>query len=269
MDKNILIENIKAVKNTRTDINTSDLSELMASIRENGLIHPISVFKNKDDKFYTIICGHRRYVALKKLGRKELVMDKEVKVLDEKLKPVDLLVLNLSENMHRLDNSPIELGNACLELKAMGLNNSEVAVRLAIPKSRIETSLRLIQNVPKKLRKDIGFVYGHNKNGKISASVANNIARLRIKQSDINSLFSKAKKQELSVGDITVYHDLIGAGMTVAEASKFKSNYTVMNLKFVVNNKLKEEFEGKGEKIRELIKDIIKGRRAPIKELLY
>lgn len=55
---------------SRTDFDPVALKELADSIKENGLINPISVRRVGDH--YEIIAGERRYRAVKSLGQKDI-----------------------------------------------------------------------------------------------------------------------------------------------------------------------------------------------------
>ena len=54
-------------KQPRSVFNKEELDELSESIKKNGLLQPITVAKNKNDK-YEIIAGERRWRAAKQLS---------------------------------------------------------------------------------------------------------------------------------------------------------------------------------------------------------
>jgi ParB/RepB/Spo0J family partition protein len=266
MVETIDISKIKVIKNTRTDLGKTDLSELMTDIRENGLIHPIGIYKTIKDE-YIIAYGHRRLAALKKLGRRSLVVGDEVKILPKELTSEEFLILNLSENLHRVDNSPLELAKGCSELKQLGLNLSEIAARLSLPKSRIETALRLLVKVPESYKKEVGYLGTKARNGKIPATVANKIASLRVKQDDIDSLFEKAKKEELTVKEIDLFGKILSAGGSFKQAEDAKEKYVTIQVDLVCN---KVELQKIGtRKVNNLVREIVKGKKKPIPKLLF
>ena len=73
----------------RKSFNQEKIQELAQSIKENGLIQPIIVRKNKDK--YQIIAGERRFRAYTLLGYKEI--DGIVKDFDDGIKPQMVLKL--------------------------------------------------------------------------------------------------------------------------------------------------------------------------------
>jgi len=104
----------------------SYIEELAGSIARNGLLHPLVLLK-KDDGRYKILCGFRRFQALKRLDRPTV----EAKVYQETdFSPEDFFNISLAENTKRRNLNPIEIGNF-LESAAssLGLNNAELAER--------------------------------------------------------------------------------------------------------------------------------------------
>ena len=81
-----------------------DLSSLMASIAENGLIQPILV-RPKDSEF-EIVCGHRRFEACRKLRLKE------IPCIVEHLSDQKAFEAGLIENLQRESLDPMDEARA-------------------------------------------------------------------------------------------------------------------------------------------------------------
>ncbi len=94
---NISIKKIKVRKRIRKEM--GDLSNLVESIKANGLLNPIII----NDK-YELLAGYRRLRAVKRLGWKTV----EVKIVNVKDK-LSKLNIELDENMSRKDFTPMEL----------------------------------------------------------------------------------------------------------------------------------------------------------------
>jgi ParB family chromosome partitioning protein len=96
--------------NTRKDLEAgtedTSLADLALSIKEKGLLSPITVLKN-DDGTYDLIVGQRRFLACKQLGLKTIPA-----IIREKMDDTDATVLSLVENVHRADMSPIDKARA-------------------------------------------------------------------------------------------------------------------------------------------------------------
>lgn len=99
--KNIPLSLIKpSPKQMRKDFDRESLKRLAQSVRERGLLQPITV--RKKNGFYEIIHGERRYRAFKLLCKK--VIPAFVKRASGK----DMLIDGLIENILREDLRPIE-----------------------------------------------------------------------------------------------------------------------------------------------------------------
>ncbi len=111
--------------NRYTDLlRDSYIEELAGSIDRNGLLHPLVLLKKNDGR-YKILCGFRRFQALKRINR-PLV---EAKVYNESdFSPEDFFNISLAENTKRRNLNPIEIGNFLESASAaLGLNNAELA----------------------------------------------------------------------------------------------------------------------------------------------
>lgn len=102
----------------------SYIDELAHSIDRNGLLHPLILLK-KNNGHYKILCGYRRYQALKRLNRPQV----EAKVYQESdFATEDFFNISLAENTKRRNLNPIEIGNFLESAStALGLNNAELA----------------------------------------------------------------------------------------------------------------------------------------------
>ena len=91
-------------KQPRTNFDTNEIENLSQSIKDLGIIQPITVRKvNPED--YEIISGERRFRASKKAGLKSIPC--YVKGVDNE---TDILKMSLVENVQRIDLDPIEIG---------------------------------------------------------------------------------------------------------------------------------------------------------------
>lgn len=107
----------------RANVDADALHGLAESIREMGLLCPILV-RPCGEKF-EIIAGNRRYLAHQWLGRTSIL----AMVNSGAINKVDLL--RLTENIQRLDLTPLEEARAVTMLKEQeGLNAEEIAKRL-------------------------------------------------------------------------------------------------------------------------------------------
>ncbi|MBM41952.1 MAG: hypothetical protein CL483_08540 [Acidobacteria bacterium] len=113
-----------------------DLSELMASIAEKGIIEPLIVRQRRGR--FQIVAGERRYQAATRVGIAE------VPVVIRDVDDAELLEIALVENIQRKDLSPFEEAEALNTLvKDHGLRHEDLARRLGKSRSSVTESLSL------------------------------------------------------------------------------------------------------------------------------
>ncbi len=115
------------------------LEELAQSIKANGLLQPIVVYRDAE-KRYCIIAGERRWRAARLAGLKEIPA--LVRTLDRDR----LLELSLIENIQREDLNPIEVASAFHRLVTHhGLSHEQIAERTGKDRSTVTNFLRLLR----------------------------------------------------------------------------------------------------------------------------
>jgi ParB family chromosome partitioning protein len=108
-------------KQPRKRFDPQELEYLTASVKEHGVIQPLLVCPADQDGIHILIAGERRLRAAKGANLKT------VPAVIRDVKTDDLAVLALVENVIRDDMSPVEEGDAYLELRRKGKSNSEIA----------------------------------------------------------------------------------------------------------------------------------------------
>jgi ParB family chromosome partitioning protein len=113
-----------------------DLSELMASIAEKGIIEPL-VVRQRGDR-YQIIAGERRYQAAVQVRLHELPV--VIREVDDH----EVIELALVENLQRKDLTPFEEAEALQSLTQRGgYTHEELARRIGKSRTAITESLSL------------------------------------------------------------------------------------------------------------------------------
>jgi len=131
----------------RKTFNDAKMAELVASIKEKGIIQPLVVRQQGDH--YQIIAGERRWRAAQKAG-----LD-QVPVVIQDVSEDSALELALIENIQREDLNPLEEASAYRYLMdSFDLLQEEVAKRVGKERSTIANSLRLLR-LPDKIKQDL------------------------------------------------------------------------------------------------------------------
>jgi ParB family chromosome partitioning protein len=121
-----------------------DLSELIASITEKGIIEPL-VVRPRGDRFQ-IVAGERRYQAAVQVGLQELPV--VIRDADD----TEMLELALIENLQRKDLTPFEESEALHGLaEGCGYTHEDLARRLGKSRSSVTESLSL-NAIPEEIR---------------------------------------------------------------------------------------------------------------------
>jgi len=146
--KSLLVDEISPNRmQPRSFFNDDKLEELVASIKEHGIIQPVVV--QKADSGYELIVGERRWRASKKLGLKKIpAVIREVS--DEQS-----LEIAIIENIHRQDLNPIEEAEAYARLsKEFALTQEMVADRVGKSRAAVANTMRLL-NLSGSIKEDL------------------------------------------------------------------------------------------------------------------
>lgn len=118
-------------------ISPESLTDLVNSIREQGILEPIVVAKTPAG--YQIIAGERRWRSAKILGLTS------VPVVVKEVNPQSMLEMSIVENVQREDLNPIERAQAYKRLiDEFGLSVTEVAKRVGKSLPYISNTIRLL-----------------------------------------------------------------------------------------------------------------------------
>jgi ParB family chromosome partitioning protein len=113
-----------------------DLSELMASVAEKGIIEPL-VVRQRGNR-YQIIAGERRYHAAVQVGLRE------VPVVIREVDDVEVMELALVENLQRKDLTAFEEAEALQQLaEKCGHTHEDLSRKLGKSRTSITESLSL------------------------------------------------------------------------------------------------------------------------------
>lgn len=159
-----VIQNLKIIDvepnrdQPRRSFDEESIEELAGSIKEYGVIQPIIV--TKQDNYYQIVAGERRWRASKKAGLSEIpAIVREY----DKQKNSEIALI---ENIQREDLNPIEKAVAIRELlDKYNLTQQKLADKLGISRSGLANTVRILNLSPKviELVKEGKLTEGHCK----------------------------------------------------------------------------------------------------------
>ncbi|AGW42747.1 chromosome partitioning protein [Leifsonia xyli subsp. cynodontis DSM 46306] len=171
----------------RVEFDRDELDELVASIREVGVLQPVVVRPLRNQAgTYELIMGERRLRATKELGLDSIpaiVKD----TADEAMLRDALL-----ENLHRSQLNPLEEASAYQQLLAdFGITQEELATRIGRSRPQITNTIRLLK-LPATVQTRVAA-------GVLSAGHARAILSLGDDQTGMVHLADKIVNEDLSV----------------------------------------------------------------------
>ncbi len=171
----------------RTDFEEVALKELVDSIKEHGIIQPVTVRKLGFDKFQ-LISGERRFRASQLAGLKEVPA--YVRIANDQ----EMLEMALVENIQRQELNPIEVAVSYQRLiDECNLTQEQLATKVAKQRSTVTNFLRLLK-LPAEIQiglKERNITMGHAR------------ALINIEDKDLQlALFAKTIEEDLSVREI-------------------------------------------------------------------
>lgn len=143
---NIVELDIEAIEENpfqpRTSFNEATLKELASSIKELGVIQPITVRKVAFNK-YQLVSGERRYRASKLIGLQTI--PSYIRIANDQ----ESLEMALVENIQRQDLDPIEIALSYQRLlEEIDLTQEQLSDRIGKNRSTIANYLRLLKLDP-------------------------------------------------------------------------------------------------------------------------
>ena len=174
----------------RTNFNEEALRELASSIRELGVIQPITVRKLAFNK-YQLVSGERRFRASKLIGKDTIPA--YIRIANDQ----ESLEMALVENIQRQDLDPIEIALSYQRLiDEINLTQEQMSERVGKKRSTIANYLRLLKLDPiiQTGMRD-GFIsMGH---GRAMVNIESQIDQLEIYEKIISNKLSVRATEQL------------------------------------------------------------------------
>lgn len=185
----------------RIDFEKEKIYELSESIKELGIIQPITVRKLGYNK-YQLISGERRLRASKELNLKTI--PSYIRIANDE----QMLEMALVENIQRENLNPIEIAISFQRLiNECDLTQEECGNRLGKKRSTIANFLRLLK-LPSEIQDGL-------KKEKISVGHARALINIKEKQNQLN-----------------IYHDIIENGFSVREVEQLAKDFSERNYNY-------------------------------------
>lgn len=234
----IVISKQNARKDLSAGTEEANLDDLASSIREKGLLSPITVVQKGD--LFELIVGQRRYLACKKLG-----MELIPAIIRSETDDSDFLAISLIENIHRSDMSPIDKARAYNELFEKYQNFDRISKETGVSVVTIKKYMKLLDLHPdlqNKLSTSEGVV-GIDAMSRLSSTFKNPGEQMSVYES-ISGFTGKVQNEIMkrSEGDLTKIPDLVNMAL--------EGQFDLVTCKFGYCEMMSDKLKGR---IRELI----------------
>ena len=169
----------------REHFDESSITDLVASIKSEGLLQPI-VVRDVDGQF-ELVAGERRFRAMRKLKKRSIT----ARIL--KISDLSSAALSLIENLQRADLNPVEEARGYETLmREFGLTQEKASTRVGKSRAYVANALRLLHLDPS--------IQELLASGKLSVGHAKALLGLS-SDSERNSLAKRIVAEGLSVRD--------------------------------------------------------------------
>ncbi len=171
------------------------LKGLADSIRQHGLLNPITVSPLPNSDRYKIITGERRWRAA------QIAQLKDVSCVVKEVASDDRLTEQLVENLQREDLQPLEKGKAIEQIKrTLNLTNREVSKRLALSERSVGNLLDLM-TLPDAIGEAVISSPNRKADGQLTEKHARFLKQLNDTPDLQNAVVERIKDEKLSSDD--------------------------------------------------------------------
>ena len=146
------------IKNCRSDEDEKEVSDLVQSIKERGLINPIRVRvsrvteEGEKVRKYFLVAGFRRLRAILEIRKHDKQAFPTVPCTIFEGNETDALLDNLAENIDRRDLRPMDVAQRVVELKRMGVKLDAIATRVKLSVAHLYNLSNVYQKGTKEVR---------------------------------------------------------------------------------------------------------------------
>ena len=205
----------------RSNFNNTSLQELSISIKNIGIIQPITVRKIENNN-YQLISGERRLRACKELGLKN------IPAYVREANDQDSLEMALVENIHRQDLDAIEIAISYQRLiEEINLTQEELSDKIGKNRTTISNYLRLLKLDP--------IIQSGIRDGFISMGHGRALINVNSNKDQLN-IYKKIISKNLSVRNTELLvRDLKGKTSKVTSKIKEKFKSSLLQTEVFIN----------------------------------
>lgn len=196
---------VNQVRKVDKDPASQRIQELAAAIKRDGLLQPPGV-QELPDGHYQIIYGEGRFIAMT-----EVLGWIEIEVIRVDAKEEDVLWLQLQENIHRTDLSPLDLASAVKQAQEQGYSLAKIAERMCKSESWVQKAMTIserlsegamnaFKNAPEKPAMDTVYAVAQVPK-EAQAELAEEVVNEKLTRRETQARADTARKQTIPIGE--------------------------------------------------------------------
>lgn len=135
--KEIKLEDLEVSPQVRKTFIADEISELAASIKEHGLLQPITVYPIEGNRYH-LVCGEKRYRACKQANLATIT----AYLISPPKNKVELIALQIIENLHRSNPPTFEIAEAISQMQENGLKITDIVDMISCSREYVYQLLR-------------------------------------------------------------------------------------------------------------------------------
>ena len=175
----------------KVDTRSEKFRELVSSVREHGVLEPITVRHREDGDYFQIITGERRYHAALEVGLTEVPAI--VRDIDDTTKAIHQLV----ENLQREDMNPVEEAAAFRRyLAATGQSQDQLAARIGKSKTYVSQILAIDEQLTRQEKTHLARVSPAKLPGKSLIYEALQVSDQKLRATILSGELTRTKARE-------------------------------------------------------------------------
>ena len=175
----------------RLHMDPGELEGLAASIREHGIIQPLTVTTEPGSEFYMLIAGERRLRAAGMAGLEN------VPVIIRQVSEQERLELALIENIQRAELSALDTAEAYeLLAEEFGLRHEDIAARMGKSRESISNTLRLLK-LPAEVKQALNDLQISEGHARALLGLNNAVAQVNVLKTILEKKLSVRQTEEL------------------------------------------------------------------------
>lgn len=215
------------------------LQELAGSIKEQGVLQPISVEYMPEERAYKIISGERRFHASKLAGLKEIPC-----IISEGVDSKKRRAHQLVENLQREDLNPVDKARAILEFKELAGSWEEVDKLTGLSPRRRRQYTALL-SLPEDIQKEIVATGRKPAKDQITEKHARALLLLKKDPDKQQELFNLIKNQKSP----------LSGDKALDQAKEFTGapKYKTFSVKYTTEDELIEKLEEEITRLRQAL----------------